>query len=66
MMAFSIVGDRGYVPQGDDEVDYGRAAEHASRNAGSSGQTDFFSGIIGNFMGKKSQLAQEDIDEQGT
>lgn len=43
-----------------------RAAEHASRNAGGSGGADFFSGILGNFMGNKSQLANQEVDEERT
>lgn len=61
--------NRGHVPRDDDSDDEGfhqRVAEHASRNAGSSGQADFFTGILGNFMGNKSQLKNEDVDEQGT
>lgn len=61
----TTVSNRGYVPHGDDE-DYSRAAEHASRSAGGSGESDFFSSIIGNFVGKKSQLANEEVDEEGT
>lgn len=63
----NVVGNRGYIPSGDDDdLDYDQVAQHASRSAGGSGQADFFSSIIGNFVGKKSQLAHEDIDEQGT
>lgn len=59
---------RGYAPRDDSEEDgfHQRAAEHASRNAGSSGGADFFEGVLGQFMGKKSQLQNEDVDEQGT
>ncbi|KUI70083.1 hypothetical protein VM1G_11682 [Cytospora mali] len=56
---------RGHVPRGDDDEDLSGAAEHASRNAGSSGDRDLFSSILGNFVGNKSQLANEEIDEQG-
>ncbi|PSR94516.1 hypothetical protein BD289DRAFT_135929 [Coniella lustricola] len=56
----------GYTPRDDSEEDgfHQRAAEHASRNAGDSGGADFFSGIMGRFMGNKSQLANEEVDEQ--
>lgn len=59
---------QGRYPRDDsnDEDFHQRAAEHASRNAGGSGGADFFSGILGNFMGKKDQLANEEVDEQGT
>lgn len=64
---FLAVPNRGYMPRDDSDEEgfHRRAAEHASRNAGGSGETDFFSGIISNFMGKKSQLANEDVDEEG-
>ncbi|ROW07749.1 hypothetical protein VMCG_03634 [Cytospora schulzeri] len=55
---------RGQIPTGDDDDDLSGAAEHASRNAGGSGDRDLFSSILGNFVGNKSQLANEDIDEQ--
>ena len=48
----------------DDDDDFTGAAEHATRSAGGSG--DIFSSVIGSFLGKKNQLANEDIDEQGT
>lgn len=56
------------MPRDDSEEEgfHQRAAEHASRNAGGSGGADFFSGIMSNFMGNKSQLANEDVDEHGT
>lgn len=56
------------VPHDDsnEEDFHQRAAEHASRNAGGSGGADFFQGILGNFMGNKSQLASQEVDEQGT
>lgn len=56
------------VPHDDsnEEDFHQRAAEHASRNAGGSGGADFFAGVLGNFMGNKSQLANEEVDEQGT
>lgn len=54
------------VPHDDsnEEDFHQRAAEHASRNAGGSGGADFFSGILGNFMGNKSQLANQEVDEE--
>ncbi|KAF3764624.1 hypothetical protein M406DRAFT_340190 [Cryphonectria parasitica EP155] len=60
------VPNRGYAPRDDSEEEgfHQRAAEHAARNAGDSGGSDFFSGIMGQFMGKKTQLANEDVDEQ--
>lgn len=56
------------VPHDDsnEEDFHQRAAEHASRNAGGSGGADFFSGILGNFMGNKSQLANQEVDEERT
>ncbi|KAI2622542.1 hypothetical protein GGR54DRAFT_68623 [Hypoxylon sp. NC1633] len=39
------------------------AAEHASRHAGSSGDTDLFSGLLGALTQKKQSLASEDVDE---
>lgn len=58
---------QGRIPHDDsDEADFDqRAAEHASRNTGDSGGADFFAGILGNFLGNKSQLANEEVDEQG-
>lgn len=63
----STVPNRGSGPRDDSEEEgfHQRAAEHASRNAGGSEGADFFSGIVGNFMGKKSQLQNEEVDEQG-
>jgi hypothetical protein len=55
----------GQVPTADDDDDLSGAAEHATRNAGGSGDRDLFSSILGNFVGNKSKLANEDIDEQG-
>lgn len=59
---------RGFVPRDDSEEEgfHQRAAEHASRNAGGSGHADFFQGILGQFMGNKSQLQSEEVDEHGT
>lgn len=54
----------GQVPFDDDDDDFTGAAEHATRNAGGSGG-DLFSSVIGNFLGKKNQLANEEVDEQG-
>ncbi|KAG6368503.1 hypothetical protein INS49_002712 [Diaporthe citri] len=53
----------GQVPFDDDDDDFTGAAEHATRNAGGSGG-DIFSAVIGNFLGKKNQLANEEVDEQ--
>lgn len=53
----------GQVPFDDDDDDFTGAAEHATRNAGGSGG-DLFSSVIGNFLGKKNQLANEEVDEQ--
>lgn len=39
------------------------AAEHASRHAGSSGDTDLFSSLLGALTQKKQSLADEDVDE---
>lgn len=55
----------GQVPFDDDDDDFTGAAEHATRSAGGSGG-DIFSTVIGSFLGKKNQLATEEIDEQGT
>lgn len=59
---------RGHIPRDDSEEEgfHQRAAEHASRNAGGSGQAEFFQGILGQFMGNKSRLQNEEVDEQGT
>lgn len=54
----------GHVPIDDDDDDFTGAAEHATRNAGGSG--DMFSSVIGSFLGKKNQLANEEVDEEGT
>lgn len=53
----------GQVPFDDDDDDFTGAAEHATRSAGGS-DGDIFSTVIGSFLGKKNQLATEDIDEQ--
>ncbi|KAH8682194.1 hypothetical protein BX600DRAFT_36680 [Xylariales sp. PMI_506] len=39
------------------------AAEHASRHAGDSGDSSFFSNVIGSLSQKKEHLAQQDVDE---
>lgn len=56
---------RGHVPRGDDDDDLSSAADHASRNAGSSGDRDLFSSVLGSFMGNKTHLASQEVDEQG-
>ncbi|KAI0141536.1 hypothetical protein GGR57DRAFT_406128 [Xylariaceae sp. FL1272] len=53
----------GSYPAGYDD-DFSGAAEHASRNAGSSGDTDFFSNIMGALGDKKGKIADEDLDEE--
>lgn len=52
------------VPHDDDD-DYRNAAETASRAAGDSGDSSFFSSLLGSLTEKKSQVANEDIDEDG-
>ncbi|KAK1458854.1 hypothetical protein CCUS01_09108 [Colletotrichum cuscutae] len=47
----------------DDEDDYRHAANEASRHAGSHGDTDLFSSVLGALTQKKGQLRNEDIDE---
>ncbi|KAF3802884.1 hypothetical protein GCG54_00000251 [Colletotrichum gloeosporioides] len=47
----------------DDDDDYRQAAHQASRHAGSSGDADLFSTVLGALTQKKGQLANEDIDE---
>ncbi|OTB05646.1 hypothetical protein M426DRAFT_319632 [Hypoxylon sp. CI-4A] len=51
----------GYPRQDDD--DFRGAAEHASRHAGSSGDNDLFSNLLGALTQKKQSLANEDVDE---
>ena len=41
------------------------AADRASEQAGSSGDSDFFSSLLGALGEKKEQLANEDVDEEG-
>ncbi|KAI8626634.1 hypothetical protein F5Y19DRAFT_488010 [Xylariaceae sp. FL1651] len=48
-------------PRADD--DFRGAAEHASRHAGDSGDTDLFSNLLGSLGQKKQKLANEDLDE---
>jgi hypothetical protein len=50
---------------GRDDDDLRGAAEHADRYAGSSGDSSFFSGLLGALGEKKGRLAQEDVDEDG-
>lgn len=50
---------------GQDDDDLRGAAEHASRQAGSSGDSDFFSTLLGAVSQKKGRLAEEDVDEEG-
>ncbi|KAI1656849.1 hypothetical protein F4813DRAFT_362044 [Daldinia decipiens] len=52
----------GGIPRSDDD-DFRGAAEHASRHAGSSGDTSLFSGLLGALTQKKQALAEEDVDE---
>ncbi|KAF9870259.1 hypothetical protein CkaCkLH20_12345 [Colletotrichum karsti] len=47
----------------DDDDDYRQAAHQASRRAGSSGDSDLFSTVLGALTQKKNQLQDEDIDE---
>ncbi|KAI1761674.1 hypothetical protein GGR53DRAFT_469111 [Hypoxylon sp. FL1150] len=56
-------GAGGGYPRDDDD-DLRGASEHASRHAGSSGDSDFFSGLLGSLSQKKQSLAQEDLDEE--
>ncbi|EMR67596.1 hypothetical protein MGN70_006786 [Eutypa lata] len=62
----------GNIPQGgaypagggyDADDDLRGAPEHASRNAGGSGDHDFFSSIISAVTQKKQSLKDEDVDE---
>ncbi|KAH8883656.1 hypothetical protein GQ53DRAFT_771614 [Thozetella sp. PMI_491] len=48
----------------DEDEDFRGAAEHASRHAGSSGDSDFFGSILNSVGHRKQQIAQEDIDEE--
>ncbi|XXH05523.1 white collar 2 type of transcription factor [Hypoxylon texense] len=48
----------------DDDDDLRGASEHASRHAGSSGDTDLFSNLLGALTQKKQSLAEEDVDEE--
>ncbi|KAK8162779.1 hypothetical protein IWX90DRAFT_252753 [Phyllosticta citrichinensis] len=48
----------------DDDDDFSSAAEHASKHSGSSGDHSLFSQALGMLSGKKSSLAQEDVDEE--
>ncbi|KAI0103487.1 hypothetical protein F4814DRAFT_98705 [Daldinia grandis] len=52
----------GGYPRADDD-DFRGAAEHASRHAGSSGDRDLFSSLLGALTQKKQSLADEDVDE---
>ncbi|KAF3057285.1 beta-flanking protein [Daldinia childiae] len=52
----------GGYPRSDDD-DFRGAAEHASRHAGSSGDSDLFSSLLGALTQKKQSLAEEDVDE---
>ncbi|KAI0390628.1 hypothetical protein F5Y17DRAFT_50888 [Xylariaceae sp. FL0594] len=47
----------------DDDNDWSGAAHQASKHAGSSGDADLFSNLLGVLGGKKKELANEDIDE---
>ncbi|KAI8275431.1 hypothetical protein K4K60_008682 [Colletotrichum sp. SAR11_57] len=47
----------------DNDDDYRQAAHQASRHAGSSGDADLLSTVLGALTQKKGQLANEDIDE---
>ncbi|KAH9906566.1 hypothetical protein F4778DRAFT_726602 [Xylariomycetidae sp. FL2044] len=49
-------------PRADDD-DLRGAAEHASRHAGSSGDSDLFSNLLGALGQKKQSLSAEDVDE---
>ncbi|KAI0443234.1 ClpP/crotonase [Xylaria telfairii] len=49
-------------PRADDD-DWKEAAQHASKHAGDSGDTDLFSNLLGALGQKKQRLADEDIDE---
>ncbi|KAI4861969.1 hypothetical protein F4820DRAFT_431918 [Hypoxylon rubiginosum] len=48
----------------DDDDDLRGASEHASRHAGSSGDSDLFSSLLGALTQKKQSLAEEDVDEE--
>ncbi len=50
--------------QHDDDDDFRNAAEHASRHAGNSGDSDFFGNILGSLGNKQHKLAEEDLDEE--
>ncbi|KAI2783625.1 hypothetical protein F4815DRAFT_457286 [Daldinia loculata] len=52
----------GGYPRSDDD-DFRGAAEHATRHAGSSGNRDLFSSLLGALTQKKQSLADEDVDE---
>ncbi|KAK2004799.1 hypothetical protein LX36DRAFT_706095 [Colletotrichum falcatum] len=47
----------------DEEEDYRHAANEASRHAGSHGDKDLFSSVLSALTQKKTQLRNEDIDE---
>ncbi|KAK2030192.1 hypothetical protein LX32DRAFT_638388 [Colletotrichum zoysiae] len=47
----------------DDDDDYSHAASEASRHAGSHGDKDLFSSVLSALTQKKTQLRNEDIDE---
>jgi hypothetical protein len=49
----------------DDSDDDEATAEEASRQAGSSGDTNLFGGILGALGQKKSEIVKEDVDEEG-
>lgn len=49
--------------QHEEDEDLRGAAEHAARQAGDSGDSDFFGNIMGSLSQRKHQVAQEDIDE---
>ncbi|KAI1106186.1 hypothetical protein F4804DRAFT_330556 [Jackrogersella minutella] len=48
---------------GGDDDDLRGASEHASRHAGSSGDSSLFSGLLGALGQKKHSLANEEVDE---
>ncbi|GKT64454.1 beta-flanking protein [Colletotrichum tofieldiae] len=56
-------GGGAFADDDDDEDDYRHAANEASRHAGSHGDTDLFSSVLGALTQKKTQLRNEDIDE---
>ncbi|KAM0441015.1 hypothetical protein ACHAPT_000320 [Fusarium lateritium] len=45
-------------------LDFDHAKEEASKNAGSSGDKDLFSSILGSLGQKQNKLASEDLDEE--